>query len=689
MLAEGGKHKRIAILGRTAADVRDVLIEGDSGILAISPPWFMPQYEPSKRRLTWPNGTQATTYSAEEPDILRGPQHHAAIVDELAAHESPDAFIQLKFGLRLGKDVRCAIATTPRPTPIIREILKQSQDGTGATVVTRGSTYENRENLAPEFFSDIVRQYEGTRLGRQELDGEILDDTPGALWNTVLLDRTRVREAPEMARIVVAIDPSVSSSEDSDECGIAVFGKGMDGDGYMLADRSGIMTPNEWASAAIAAFHEFSADVIVAETNNGGDLVGNTILAIDPSVPFRKVTASRGKVARAEPISALSEQGRVHLVGSFARLEEQLCAMTTEGYTGRGSPDRADAMVWGASEVMLGSGTVQAFPDFRAKQRGNHEPANAVHVYQDAELKDWWPRWVSATAGRDSSAHWWVREPSGKLRVYRELAMRDATPEEFGAEIAARCVEESAVNRSIPVWMSAKAFERTGGKCVAAAVYAGIQRKAGEQRAFLFVYDENETQIADATTRLKSIDARLSKMPRGVISVQPLTGKDDDGWDIIREFLRWRSKPGEARPESPDWEYAKQLAGSGDMTAYMDYLRKFAEAGDNPLPILQVHASCKALIQAMSGAVRVSNDEGKLAQNSQAFLLQSLRIGALASREEQAVEPKDSFVGRRLDKLPQGSSPIGRFLAAEKAESDWSRQFQAKPLNFQRLRRGR
>lgn len=317
LLAKGGKHRRIAILGATAADVRDVIVEGDSGILAISPPDFTPLYEPSKRQLTWPNGVIAKTYSADEPDRLRGPQHHAAIVDELAAYEYPEAFTQLKFGLRLGNDVRCVIATTPKPCQAVRELVKQAKEGNGRVVITRGSTYDNRANLAPEFFDEIIKQYEGTRLGRQELDGELLEDTPGALWNTVILDQTRCRETPpDMVRIVVAIDPSVTSSGDSDECGISVCGKGIDGDVYVLDDLSGIMTPNEWASTAIRAYHQWGADAVIAETNNGGDLVGNTILALDPSIPFRKVTASRGKIARAEPVSALFEQNRAHLVGS-------------------------------------------------------------------------------------------------------------------------------------------------------------------------------------------------------------------------------------------------------------------------------------------------------------------------------------------------------------------------------------
>lgn len=315
-LAEGGKHPRLAIIGPTAADVRDVMVEGESGLLACSNPKFMPTYSSSKSQISWPNGTIANTYSAEEPDRIRGSNNIGGWLDEVAAWKDPDAFTQFKLTFRLkGADLRCVITSTPKPCQIMRELSKQSKDGTGIVVMVRSSTYENRANLAPEFFSEVIRQYEGTRLGRQELDGELLEDTPGALWNTVILDRTRVAEPPEMVRIVISIDPSVTSGEYSDECGLIVCGKGIDGDGYILDDESGVMTPNEWARKGISLFHKWRADCIIAETNNGGDLVENTIRGIDPSVPFRKITASRGKHLRAEPISALFEQNRCHLVG--------------------------------------------------------------------------------------------------------------------------------------------------------------------------------------------------------------------------------------------------------------------------------------------------------------------------------------------------------------------------------------
>jgi phage terminase large subunit-like protein len=307
-----GQASWIALVAATAADARDVLVEGESGILAVAPPGFQPVYEPSKRRLTWPNGAIARTYSAEEPDRLRGPQHDAAVCDELGSWSRPETWDMLQFGLRLGRNPRCLVATTPRPTKLIRELLaREGRD----VVVTRGSTYENRANLAPGFFDQVIRKYEGTRLGRQELNAELLEDTPGALWSHGIIDAARQAAAPNLARIVVAIDPAVTSGEDADETGIVVVGKDNQGHGYVLADASGKYQPIEWAKTAIAAYRAHRADRIVAETNNGGDMVAATLRMVDPNVPFTAVRASRGKVTRAEPVSALYEQGRMHHVG--------------------------------------------------------------------------------------------------------------------------------------------------------------------------------------------------------------------------------------------------------------------------------------------------------------------------------------------------------------------------------------
>ena len=689
-LAEGGKHPILHILGPTAADVRDVMVEGPSGILACSPPWFMPEYEPSKRQIKWPNGVIAKTFSAEEPNRLRGPQCYGGWIDEIAAFDDPEAFTQFKLGYRLGSDLRCIITTTPKPCPIIHDLVKDEK--TGKAIIVRGSTYENRQNLAEDFFADVISQYEGTRLGRQELEGELLEDTPGALWNTLLIDRTRVKreDLPPMARIVVAIDPSVTSNARSDECGIAVVGKGVNGDGYMLEDLSGVMTPNEWAMAAIAAYHRHSADVIVGETNNGGDLVGNTILALDPGVPFRKVTASRGKHLRAEPISLLSEQGRFHLVGNFPKLEEQLVAMASDGYTGAGSPDRLDALVWAASEVMLGGTTVTMFPDFRAAHRANGEPENAVHVVEVGEVKDWWTRWISVTIGSSSAAHWWCREPAqpGKIgsrsRIYREFLAQDMTPEEFGAGIAQRSQQEAKISRILPVWLAENAFSGIQGKSVAAAVAEGIQRSLGQHKAFLFVHDDEERGIVDPQQRWRTFSARMDRMPTGFLSVQPIKGKDSDGWDVVREMLRWRPAAS-GRLEGPDWDYARQLVLT-DYPAYERYISEFKEPDVEVLPELLISNQCKGVIQAMSGAVR-TNDDSALAMGGGSFVLQSLRIGALASREDASREPMQEFVGRKLAALPSGASGTARHMAAVKAEQDWGGQHGMGPISFSRKRK--
>src|SRR6266568_6468349 len=347
---EQKKCKRLALVGRTAADVRDVMVEGESGILAISPPWNRPRYEPSKRRLTWPNGAIATLYSADEPERLRGPQHDAAWCDELASWRYPEAWDMLMLGLRLGTDPRVVVTTTPRPTKSIRVLLADPK-----VVVSRGTTAENRANLAPAFLDQIVRRYQGTRLGRQELDAEILDDMPGGLWRRGIIEATRTSTYPELSRVVVAIDPAVSASEAADETGIIAVGRDANGHGYVLADASGRYAPAEWARVAIAAYRAHQADRIVAEINNGGDMVEATLRMIDPNVPFSAVRAARGKVARAEPVAALYEQGRIHHLGAFPQLEDQMCSFTSDfdrtasGY----SPDRVDALVWALTELLV------------------------------------------------------------------------------------------------------------------------------------------------------------------------------------------------------------------------------------------------------------------------------------------------------------------------------------------------
>jgi phage terminase large subunit-like protein len=349
--ASSGRAKRIAIVAATASDCRDVLVEGESGILVTAPSWCRPVYQATRRRLEWANGALAYTYSAEEPERLRGPQHDAAICDELGSWSRPEAWDMLQFGLRLGQRPRVVVATTPRPTKLVRELLaREGKD----VVVTRGSTYENRANLAPGFFDQVIRKYEGTRLGRQELLAELLEDTPGALWTLQRIERSRRPSAPDLQRIVVAVDPAVSSNEGSDETGIVVAGKDNSGHGFVLEDLSGRYQPHEWAQAAIAAYHRHDADRIVAEVNQGGDMVESTIRAIDPNVPYTAVRASRGKFTRAEPVAALYEQGRVHHCGLFPELEDQMTGFVPDIDRPRmGSPDRVDALIWAFTELLV------------------------------------------------------------------------------------------------------------------------------------------------------------------------------------------------------------------------------------------------------------------------------------------------------------------------------------------------
>lgn len=347
-----GRCGHIALVAETASDARDVMVEGPAGILACHPKSFRPNYEPSKRRVTWPNGAYATLFNAVEPDQLRGPQHDAAWLDEAAKWRYvQDTWDQLQFGLRLGSHPRQIITTTPRPIPLIRKLINDPN-----TVVTRGRTFDNASNLAETFLRQIEDRYGGTRIGRQELEGEILDDIPGALWNREIIDTARIPESPEdLTRVIVAVDPAASSGEESDETGIVGVGVSPNEDGathgYVLADRSLRGTPEEWARAAVRLYRELSADRIVAEKNNGGEMVEAVIKAVDRSVPVTLVSATRGKVVRAEPISALYEQGRIHHVGRFDKLEDQMCMFSQDMLRTEGSPDRVDALVWGFTEV--------------------------------------------------------------------------------------------------------------------------------------------------------------------------------------------------------------------------------------------------------------------------------------------------------------------------------------------------
>lgn len=353
-----GQCRRIAIVGETAADCRDVLAQGDSGVLAVHPKDYRPVYRPSTRSLVWPNGAQAFFYNGTEPDQLRGPQHDACWCDEIAKYRyGKDCWDQIQFGLRLGEHPQQVITTTPRPIPLIKELIAESHEPGSKIIVTRGSTFENRANLAGTFLEAIERRYAGSRLGRQELDGELIDDVPNALWTRAMIDAERKRlsdELPAMQRIVVAIDPAAKKSsegDDTSETGIAVAGLGTDGRGYLIDDRSCRLGPTGWAGVALAAYDYYEADAIVAEINQGGDMVEAVIKAVNPKVKVIKVRATRGKVLRAEPISALYAQGRISHVGSFPMLEDQMIQFTSFGIEGDGDADRVDALVWAFTEL--------------------------------------------------------------------------------------------------------------------------------------------------------------------------------------------------------------------------------------------------------------------------------------------------------------------------------------------------
>ncbi len=361
--AKNGGKRWIALVSDTAADVRDIMIEGESGILTISPPWFRPNYEPSKRRITWPNGAQASTYSAEDPEQLRGPGHDLAWCDELAKWKRQrEAWNNLMFGLTLGEDPHCIVTTTPRPTPLVKELSKRK--GTDVALVL-GHTDENLDNLAPSVVVNIIQPYEGTRTGRQELAGEILEDVEGALWSLAAIDGLRVNKPPgDLVKCATAIDPSGSSEEGASLQGIVTAGTALcsckgkpEIHGFVLADNSGHYTPEGWARVAIGALDKWDGDRIIAEKNYGGDMVKATLNAVDPNVSYKGVTATRGKVVRAEPIAALYEQCKVHHVGVFPDLEEQLTNWTPADK----SPDRLDALVWALTYLMIRKRSIRAY----------------------------------------------------------------------------------------------------------------------------------------------------------------------------------------------------------------------------------------------------------------------------------------------------------------------------------------
>ena len=358
MPLDKGRCRRVALVGETIGQVIEVMIFGDSGILACWPEDRRPDWEATRKRLVWPNGAVATVHSAHDPEGLRGPQFDAAWVDEIAKwKKSQETWDMLQFALRLGEQPQVCVTTTPRNLGVLKALLASP-----STVVTHAPTEANRANLAASFLEEVRARYRGTRLGRQELDGVLLADAEGALWTSEMLEAARVKSVPKLDRIVVAVDPATTSGASSDECGIIVAGVQSSGPpqdwrAFVLADSTVAgMGPSGWARAAITAMERFGADRLVAEVNQGGQMVQEVIRQVDPLVPYKGVHASRGKVARAEPVVALYEQGRVFHMPELHGLEEQMTRMTRRGYEGGGSPDRVDALVdaWEPLEVPLG-----------------------------------------------------------------------------------------------------------------------------------------------------------------------------------------------------------------------------------------------------------------------------------------------------------------------------------------------
>lgn len=365
---DAGRASRVALVAETIDQAREVMVFGESGILACSPPDRRPRYEATRKRLVWDNGAEARLFSAHDPDALRGPQFDAAWCDELAKwRNAQETWDMLQFGLRLGDDPRAVVTTTPRNVGVLRDLI-----AAGSTVVTQAATEANRAHLAAGFLEEVRARYAGTRLARQELDGVLLSAEDGAMWSHEVLDLCRADPQEQLDRVVVAVDPPAGSGAGSDECGIVVVGVQSSGPpqdwvGFVLEDASVQgRKPSGWAEVVSEAANRWQADCVVAEVNQGGDMVEAVMRQVDPMMPFKAVHASRGKHVRAEPVAMLYERGRMRHVGCFEALEDQMCQMTREGYQGRGSPDRLDALVWAVSEVMLGHGRGWSVPQIRS-----------------------------------------------------------------------------------------------------------------------------------------------------------------------------------------------------------------------------------------------------------------------------------------------------------------------------------
>lgn len=435
--AQSGECKRIALVAEDSADARDVMVEGESGILACSPRNFKPKYEPSKRRLTWPNGAQATLFSAEDYDSLRGPQFDGAWCDELCKWRyAREAWDNLMFGLRLGEHPKVIVTTTPRPITLLKEIVLRSD-----TAITKGTTMENLANLAPPFRKAVVDKYEGTRLGRQELNAEILDDVPGALWNRSIIDQFRITPVdsltpirlPDFQRVVIAVDPAKELGGEDDksgrggETGIVAAGKDENGHGYLLEDLSIMGSPEEWGRAAVIAYDEWSADAIVYEANQGGEMVAAVLrnaarqlkeegYRTADFVPLIPVHATKGKYVRAEPVSQLYEQGRCHHVGFFSELEDQMIEFTQDGKMGY-SPDRLDALVWAFTELMVGQVSYEGLMDYYRQENKavTDRLAGKTKALPGATVPLKGPTGINRAYGRDGDEY--LINPKGQFDV--------------------------------------------------------------------------------------------------------------------------------------------------------------------------------------------------------------------------------------------------------------------------------
>ena len=343
------RYGRLALVGETLADVRDVMIEGPSGIVGVSQPW-RPRYEPSRRRLVWENGAVATIFSSEDPESLRGHQFDAAWCDEAGKWRNAEAcFDMLQFGLRLGNQPRQLITTTPRPSRLIKRLLADP-----TVLVTRMRTAENAANLAAGFIEAVANRYAGSVLGRQELDGELVEDREDALWTRSMIESAISERPGELRRIVVAVDPPASSRRTSDACGIIAAGMGNDGRAVVLADATlNAARPQDWATRAVSLYHALAADCLLVEVNQGGEMASAVIRTVDASVPVKPVRAQRGKWLRAEPVAALYQADRVRHAGRFPELEDEMCDFGPHGLSSGRSPDRVDALVWALSELLL------------------------------------------------------------------------------------------------------------------------------------------------------------------------------------------------------------------------------------------------------------------------------------------------------------------------------------------------